>query len=228
MKNAQDQKHTVGALFMDLPKAFDCLPHGLLVSKLHAYGLTPATCQLLGDYLCGCRQRVKISNARSPWKTLAKGVPRGSFLGPLLLNIFINDMFYFIGKYSLYNYADDNPLSISAPTAEEVLSNLKDGPLARYVKLGVRMRWGLPGTFSPLPRVSDHDMHHGTCVTHVPGCMPGSLTSGFLWSRWRGKRSRHSRRMHNPQFYVSTKRPMAEISLHWYWQNGMEANPNEF
>ena len=46
---------------------------------------------------------------------------------------------------------------------------------------------GMPGTFSPPPRVSDPDMHHGTCVTHVPWCMPGSLTIGFLW-RWpRGK-----------------------------------------
>ena len=45
----------------------------------------------------------------------------------------------------------------------------------------------MPGTFSPQPRVSDPDMHHGTCVTHVPWCMPGSLTSSFLWSRWRGK-----------------------------------------
>ena len=43
----------------------------------------------------------------------------------------------------------------------------------------------MPGTFSPPPRVSDSDMHHGTCVTHVPWCMPGSLTSYFLWSRWR-------------------------------------------
>ena len=40
----------------------------------------------------------------------------------------------------------------------------------------------MPGTFSPSPRVSDPDMHHGTCVTHVPWCMPGSLTS-FLWNR---------------------------------------------
>ena len=46
---------------------------------------------------------------------------------------------------------------------------------------------GMPGTFSPRPRVSDPDMHHGTCVTHVPWCMSGSLTSGFLWSRSRGK-----------------------------------------
>ena len=68
------------------------------------------------------------------------------------------------------------------------------------------------GTFSPPPRISDPDMHHDTCVTHVPWCMPGSLTSGFLWSRWRWKRSRHSRRMRNPQFYVSGKRPMVEVA----------------
>ena len=46
---------------------------------------------------------------------------------------------------------------------------------------------GMPGTFSPSPQVSDPDMHHGTCVTHVPWCMPGSLTSGFIWNRRRGK-----------------------------------------
>ena len=67
---------------------------------------------------------------------------------------------------------------------------------------------GMPGTFSP-PPISDPDMHHSTSVTHVPWCMPGSLTSGYLWSRRRGKkRSRYSRRMRNPQFCVSGKRPM--------------------
>ena len=56
---------------------------------------------------------------------------------------------------------------------------------------------------------------HG--LTHVSWCMPGSLTSGFLWSRWRGKRSRHSQHMRNPQFYVSGKRPILtfiKVSLH--------------
>ena len=79
------------------------------------------------------------------------------------------------------------------------------GPLTRYAKLRVAHAPGMPGTFSPSPQVSDRDMHHGTCVTHVPWCMPGSLTSGFVWSRWWGKRSRC---MRNPQFYVSGKRPM--------------------
>ena len=82
------------------------------------------------------------------------------------------------------------------------------GPLTRYVKLPVAHAPGMPGTFSPPPWVSDPSMHHDTCVTHVPWCMPGSLTGGFLWSRWRGKRSRHSRRMRNPRFHVSGKRPI--------------------
>ena len=84
-----------------------------------------------------------------------------------------------------------------------------NGPLARYVKLRVAHAPGMPGTFSPPPQVSDPGMHHGTCVMHVPWCMPGSLTSGFLWSRWRVKRSRHSQRMRNSQDYVSGKRPIA-------------------
>ena len=82
------------------------------------------------------------------------------------------------------------------------------GPLARYVKFRVAHASGMPGTFPPPPLVRDPDMHHGTCVTHVPWCMSGSLTSGFFWSRWRGKRSRHSGRMRNPKFYVSGKRSM--------------------
>ena len=72
---------------------------------------------------------------------------------------------------------------------------------------------GNAGNFSPPPRVSDSDMHHGTCVTHVPWCMSESQTSDFLWSRWRGKRTRHSRCMRNPQFCVSGKRPMAWCRL---------------
>ena len=86
------------------------------------------------------------------------------------------------------------------------------GPLARYVKLQVAHAPGMPGTFFPPPWVSDPDMHHGTCVTHVPWCMPGSLTSGFLCSQWRGKRSRHSWRMRNPQFWVSGKMPIVGTS----------------
>ena len=83
-----------------------------------------------------------------------------------------------------------------------------NGPLARYVKLRIAHAPGIPGTLFPPPRVRDPDMHRGRCVTHLPWCMPGSLTSGFLWSLWRGKRSLHSWHMRNPQLYVSSKRTM--------------------
>ena len=85
----------------------------------------------------------------------------------------------------------------------------------RYVKFRVVHAPGMPGTFSPPPRDNDPDMHHGTCVAHVPWCISGSLT-GFLWSRWRGKRSRHYRCMRNPQFYVPGKRPTVRVVIRFY------------
>ena len=60
----------------------------------------------------------------------------------------------------------------------------RHGSLARYVKLRVVHATGMPGTFSPPLQVSNPDMHHGTCMMHVPWCMLGSLTSGVLWSQW--------------------------------------------
>ena len=97
-------------------------------------------------------------------------------------------------------------------TATALTQILSEWASCQIRELRVADAPGIPGTFSPPPRVSDPDMHHGMCVTHVPWCMSRSLTSGFVWSRWRVKRSRHSRRMCHPQFFVSGKRPML-------WQN---------
>ena len=54
-------------------------------------------------------------------------------------------------------------------------------------------------------------MHLGTCITHMLWCMQGLLTSSFLWSRWRGKLSRYSQHMRNPQFCISGKRPKGKL-----------------
>ena len=89
---------------------------------------------------------------------------------------------------------------------------------------------GNAGKVLPPPRVSHPGMHRGTCVTaitavqHVPWCMPGSLTNGFLWSRWRGKRSRHSRCMRNPQFNVSGQNPCCISTHRRHFENLIKAN----
>ena len=119
-----DKHQVVGAMLLDLSKAFDCLPHRLLVAKLSAYGFNEDACKLIHSYLLNRRQRVKIGDSRSEWLDLKKGVPQGSILGPLLFNIFLNDIFYNIS--GLYNYADDNTISRHGETVAIVKKHLED------------------------------------------------------------------------------------------------------
>ncbi len=64
-KYALDEDNFVGTLLIDLSKAFDCMPHGLLISKMSAYGLSNDACEFMSSYLCNRYQRVKISNNKS-------------------------------------------------------------------------------------------------------------------------------------------------------------------
>ena len=119
-----DKQQIVGAMLLDLSKAFDCLPHSLMIAKLEAYGFNKDACNLIHSYLINRKQRVKIGDSRSEWLGLVKGVPQGSILGPLLFNIFLNDIFYLIN--GLYNYADDNTISRHGETVAIVKRSLED------------------------------------------------------------------------------------------------------
>ena len=81
---------------MDLSKAFDCLPHDILLDKLWAYGMSTDSVSLLESYLSNRKQQIKINGILSSWSDIQKGVPQGSILEPLLFNVFIIDIFYFV------------------------------------------------------------------------------------------------------------------------------------
>ena len=122
------------------------------------------------------------------------GLPRETI--PTTCDISVGKM-----KIQIYFYASSNKIG----TKKDVSSKLPvcrrltiwveyilpllpiycNGPLARSVKLRVAHAPGMPETFPPPTRVSDPDMHHGTCVTHVLWCLPGSLISRLRLCRWR-------------------------------------------
>ena len=83
-----DNSKFIANILMDLSKAYDCLPHDLLIAKLGAYGLGRSSLQLLMDYLSSLKQRTKVGSSYSKWSEIKHGIPQGSMLGPLLFNIF--------------------------------------------------------------------------------------------------------------------------------------------
>ena len=128
MKNALDNKMHVGVIITDLSKAFDCLPHNLMVEKFRRYRFSERAAALLGNYLDNRFQRVKILGDTSSWAPIVKGVPQGSNIGPHCFNVYLNDLLLLLEEKGVTpsNYADDNSLSVIGKNKEEVIGKLEE------------------------------------------------------------------------------------------------------
>ena len=124
-KKIVDDGGVFGALLTDLSKAFDCIPHDLIIAKLEAYGFHIDALKLIHDYLSSRKQRVKVNDAYSSWKDIVYGVPQGSILGSLLFNIHLCDLFYFLEDLDIASYADDTTIYTVNEKKELVISALE-------------------------------------------------------------------------------------------------------
>ena len=110
---------------MDLSKAFGCIPHDLLIAKLHAYGLDVDTVKFLHNYLKHRKQSAAIKNISSFLRTRLSGVSQGSVLGSIIFSIFIKDLFLWLTKSDLHNFADGNTIVVTCKNLNYLLRSLE-------------------------------------------------------------------------------------------------------
>ena len=100
----QNKGQKVGAIIMDLSKAFDTLNHKLLFKKLQAYGFDKKSLSFIESYFTNRKQRTKIGDSFSKYQRIITGVPQGSILGSLFFHIFINDLFLIVKNVSMEKF----------------------------------------------------------------------------------------------------------------------------
>ena len=94
-KENLDNNFIAGAVLTDLSKSFDCIPYDLLIAKLSAYGLNSDSLCCNYSYLKDRKQCIQTNKEQGEFDTIISGVAQGSIFGPILFNIFFNDLFLF-------------------------------------------------------------------------------------------------------------------------------------
>lgn len=120
VQSIDSQKFALG-LFIDFSKAFDCLSHDILAYKLSMYGVRGHPLALMKSYLANRTQCVCIDNILSSFVTLKNGVPQGSVLGPLLFNLYINDLVNIDPTVDFFIYADDSTILFNGKDANQLI-----------------------------------------------------------------------------------------------------------
>ena len=110
---------------MDLSKAFDTINLKLLIAKLHAYGFSKYFLGIILSYVSNRYHRVKVNTTCSSWAELIQA-PQGSVFGPILFNIYLNDLFFLMNDIDIYNFADDTTAYVCDVNSEPVLEKSKE------------------------------------------------------------------------------------------------------
>ena len=103
-----DKKLISIGVFTDISKAFDCVDHQILLNKLKNYGIRYSALLWVKNYLHNRKQFVFHNSEVSEQKLIVNSVPQGSILGPLLFNLYINDLKNAVNNLKLVLYADDS------------------------------------------------------------------------------------------------------------------------